>query len=64
MSCLNRTYFPKTENGKHCSKIIFKYVNSIVEPIFNEKMIESVIYETRKQYTDILFTVDLVKKCG
>ena len=25
----------KTENWKHCSKIIFKYVNSIVGPIFN-----------------------------
>ena len=25
----------KTENWKHCSKIIFKYVNSIVRPIFN-----------------------------
>ena len=25
----------KTENWKHCSKIIFKCVNSIVDPIFN-----------------------------
>ena len=25
----------KTENWKHCSRIIFKCVNSIVEPIFN-----------------------------
>ena len=25
----------KTENWKHCSKIIFKCVNSIVGPIFN-----------------------------
>ena len=28
----------KTENWKHCSKIIFKCVNSIVGPIFNEKI--------------------------
>ena len=25
----------ETENWKYCSKIIFKYVNSIVGPIFN-----------------------------
>ena len=30
----------KTENEKHCSKIIFKCVNSIVGPIFNEKVVE------------------------
>ena len=28
----------KTENWKHCSKIIFKCVNSIVGPNFNEKV--------------------------
>ena len=28
----------KTENLKHCSKIIFKCVNSTVGPIFNEKI--------------------------
>ena len=28
----------KTENWKHCSKIIFKCVNSTVGPIFNEKI--------------------------
>ena len=28
----------KTENCKHCSKMIFKYVNSAVGPIFNEKV--------------------------
>ena len=28
-------YFAKTENRKHCSKIIFKCVNSAVGPIFN-----------------------------
>ena len=30
----------KTENWKHYSKIIFKSVNSAVEPIFNEKVAE------------------------
>ena len=30
----------KTENWKHCSKIIFKCVNSTVRPIFNEKIVE------------------------
>ena len=28
----------KTENWKHCNKIIFKCVNSTVRPIFNEKV--------------------------
>ena len=37
---LDRTYFAKTENWKYCSKIIFKCMNSIVRPIFNEKMTE------------------------
>ena len=31
--CLDTAYF--AENWKHCNKIIFKYVNSIVRPIFN-----------------------------
>ena len=30
----------KNENWKHYSKIIFKCVNSIVRPIFNEKVVE------------------------
>ena len=36
--CLDWTYCCwklKTENWKHCNKIIFKCVNSIVRPIFN-----------------------------
>ena len=37
---LDRTYFAKTENWKHCNKIIFKCVNSAVWPIFNEKVAE------------------------
>ena len=28
----------KTKNWKYCNKIIFKYVNSIVRPIFNKKV--------------------------
>ena len=30
-------------NWKYCNKIIFKYVNITVEPIFNEKVAEKVI---------------------
>ena len=41
--CLNKTYFVETENWKHCSKIIFKYVNSDVRPIFNKKLIKNEI---------------------
>ena len=38
--CLDRTYFAelKTYCWNHCSKIIFKCVNSTVGPIFNEKI--------------------------
>ena len=35
---LDTTYF--AENWKHCSKIIFKYVNSAVGSIFNGKVVE------------------------
>ena len=35
---LDITYFAK--NWKHCSKIIFKYVNSVVNFIFNENFVE------------------------
>ena len=34
--CLDRTYSAETENWKHCSKIIFKCVNSTMGSIFNE----------------------------
>ena len=34
---LDITYSAENENWKHCSKIIFKCVNSTVGPIFNEK---------------------------
>ena len=36
--CLDKTYFAEIENWKYCNKIIFKYVNSTVGPIFNEKI--------------------------
>ena len=42
--------FVETENWKHCSKIIFKCVNSIVGPIFNEKVTEKWNLWVRKQY--------------
>ena len=35
---LNITYF--AENWKHCNKIIFKCVNNVVGPIFNENFVE------------------------
>ena len=37
---LDRIYFVETENWKHYSKIIFKYVNSSVRSIFNKKIAE------------------------
>ena len=37
---LDTIYFAETENWKHCSKIIFKYVNIAVGPIFNESFVE------------------------
>ena len=40
----------------HCSKIIFKCVNSIVRPIFNEKIDKKWNLWVHEQYTDALFT--------
>ena len=54
--CLDRTYFAETENWKHCSKIIFKCVNSAVWPIFNEKVAEKWNLWVYEQCTDALFT--------
>ena len=61
---LDRTYFAKTENWKHCSKIIFKYVNSTVGPIVNEKVTEKWNLWVHEQYTDAQFSEGLVKSCG
>ena len=41
----------KLKTEKHCSKIIFKCVNSIVGPIFNEKVAEKWNLWVREQYT-------------
>ena len=41
----------KIENRKHCSKIIFKCVNSIMGPSFNENFAEKNTYESREQCT-------------
>ena len=46
----------KTYCWNHCSKIIFKYVNSAVGPIFNEKIDKKWNLWVRKQCTDALFT--------
>ena len=57
--CLDRTYFAKTENWKHCSKIIFKYVNSNMEPNFNEKVTQK--WDLWVPYT-VHRTTKLIKK--
>ena len=41
----------KLKTEKHCSKIIFKCVNSIVGPIFNEKVVKKWNLWVREQYT-------------
>ena len=48
----------KTENWKHYSKIIFKYVNSDVGPIFNEKIDKKWNLWIRKQYICALFIAE------
>ena len=49
---------------KHCSKIIFKCVNSIVGPIFNEKVDKKWYLWVHKQCTNALFTVEKVNLYG
>ena len=34
----------KTEKRKHCSKIIFKCVNNVMRPIFNENFAKKDVY--------------------
>ena len=46
----------KTYCLNHCSKIIFKCVNSAVGPIFNEKIDKKWNLWVREQCTDVLFT--------
>ena len=40
----------KTENWKHCNKIIFKCVNSVVGLIFNEKVVKKWNLWVHEQY--------------
>ena len=47
---LDIVYF--AESWKYDSKIIFKCVNSVVRPIFNEKLLKSEVYESHKECTD------------
>ena len=54
----------KTENEKHCSKIIFKCVNSIVGPIFSEKVDKKWSLWDRKQCINTLFTGEWVNHYG
>ena len=57
----------KLKTEKYCSKIIFKCVNSIVGPIFNEKVAEKWNLWVREQYTiccDWLKQIGKVKICG
>ena len=58
---LDRIYFAETKNWKHCSKIIFKCVNSAVGPIFNEKINKKWNLWVHKQCMDTLFTEDWSK---
>ena len=46
----------KTYCWNHCSKIIFKCVNSAVRPIFYEKIHKKKNLWVREQCTDVLFT--------
>ena len=46
----------KTYCWNHCSKIIFKCVNSAVGPIFNENIDKKWNLWVREQCTDVLFT--------
>ena len=49
----------KTENWKHCSKIIFKYMNSNMGPNFNEKITQK--WDLWVRYT-VHGTTKLIKK--
>ena len=53
----------KTYCWNHCSKIIFKCINSTVGPIFNEKIDKKWNLWVREQCTDALFTKK-VNICG
>ena len=42
------------ENWKHYSKIIFKGMNSVVGPIFNESFIKKKVCDSQEQYMESL----------
>ena len=50
----------KLKTEKYCDKIIFKCVNSIVRPIFNEKVDKKWYLWVHKQCTNALFMVEKV----
>ena len=50
----------KLKTEKYCNKIIFKCVNSIVRPIFNEKVDKKWYLWVHKQCTNALFMVEKV----
>ena len=54
---LDRIYLAETENWKYCNKIIFKCVNNVVRPIFNEKVAEIIVNPWHKLITFLGFTV-------
>ena len=60
---LDRTYFIEIKNWKYCSIIIFKCVNSTVEPILIKKLLKSKICEIYEQCMSALYTIELVKSC-
>ena len=51
-------------NWKHCSKIIFKCVNSVVGLIFNEKFAKKWILWIREQCTNALFIMEKSTSAG
>ena len=63
--CLDIAYFVK--NWKHCSKTNFKCVNSVVGPIFNEKVVEKwdlwVLWTVYETHWCALFTAYSLVKC-
>ena len=54
----------KLKTEKYCSKITFKYMNSTVRSIFNEKIDKKWYLWVHKQCTNVLFTVEKVSLYG
>ena len=52
------------KNWKHCSKIIFKYVNSVLGPFLMKKLLKSGVCGTYEQCTGALFMGEYVKSWG